>query len=81
MIQSPVRLLIVRTMRETHKTPGVPFGASGVFVYMQFFERSCGFFRVGAFSFCPSFDVRLTHGFSRKGTMVAKGGAHHVAQV
>nr|DAX29033.1 MAG TPA: hypothetical protein [Caudoviricetes sp.] len=35
----------------------------------------------GRFSFCPSLYVRLTHGFGRKGTMVAKGGAHHVAQV
>nr|DAI09539.1 MAG TPA: hypothetical protein [Caudoviricetes sp.]DAO85382.1 MAG TPA: hypothetical protein [Caudoviricetes sp.] len=36
---------------------------------------------MGAFLFCPSFDVRLTHGFGRKGTMGTKGGAHHVAQV
>nr|DAU05255.1 MAG TPA: hypothetical protein [Caudoviricetes sp.] len=33
------------------------------------------------FFFWRSFDVRLTHGFSRKGTMGAKGGERHVAQV
>lgn len=31
--RSPARLLTARTMRETQKTPGVPFGASGFFTF------------------------------------------------
>ena len=49
MIQSPARLLAVRTMRETQKSPGVPFGALGVIYFSSAHAALC---RVGAFLFC-----------------------------
>nr|DAG77373.1 MAG TPA: hypothetical protein [Caudoviricetes sp.] len=38
-------------MRETQKTPGVPFGASGVLCLYTIFKRSYGPVPCGRFSF------------------------------